>query len=153
MRCVHFYGSGENEDLIWRPTPLRRRGSFGNRRSKLFAEVSAGDTPFQVSGFSMAALLVRSMVASVVDPFLHLSRLAVKPRAFSFLLGTFLSAKPSAEVRSLLCGRPLLSLQPSLGFKTKGVIKKRCRDCYMVKRRGRWFVLCKTNPKHKQRQM
>lgn len=98
----------------------------------------------------MAALLVRSVVASVVD----LSRLAVKPRAFSsFLLGTLPSAKPCAEVRSLLCGRPVLSLQPSLGFKTKGVIKKRCRDCYMVKRRGRWFVLCKTNPKHKQRQM
>lgn len=98
----------------------------------------------------MAALLVRSVVASVVD----LSRLAVKPRAFSsFLLGTFSSAKPCAEVRSLLCGRPVLSLQPSLGFKTKGVIKKRCRDCYMVKRRGRWFILCKTNPKHKQRQM
>lgn len=98
----------------------------------------------------MAALLVRSVVASVVD----LSRLAVKPRAFSsFLLGTLPSAKPCAEVRSLLSGRPVLSLQPSLGFKTKGVIKKRCRDCYMVKRRGRWFVLCKTNPKHKQRQM
>lgn len=81
------------------------------------------------------------------------SRLAVKPRAFSILLGTLPSAKPCAEVRSLLCGGPVLSLQPSLGFKTKGVIKKRCRDCYMVKRRGRWFVLCKTNPKHKQRQM
>lgn len=102
----------------------------------------------------MAALLVRSVLASVVDPFLQLSRLAVKPRAFSsFLLGTISSAKPCAEVRSLLCGRPLPSLQPSLSFKTKGVIKKRCRDCYKVKRRGRWFILCKTNPKHKQRQM
>lgn len=104
----------------------------------------------------MAALLVRSVVASVMDRFLHLRRLAVNPnpRAFSsFLLGTLPSARPCAEVRSLLCGRPLPSLQPSLSFKTKGVIKKRCRDCYMVKRRGRWFVLCKTNPKHKQRQM
>lgn len=102
----------------------------------------------------MAAVLVRSVVASVVDPFLHLSRLALKPRTFSsFLLGTLPKAKPCAEVRSLLSGRPLPSLQPSLGFKTKGVIKKRCRDCYMVRRRGRLFVLCKTNPKHKQRQM
>ncbi|EDL37048.1 UNVERIFIED_CONTAM: 39S ribosomal protein L36, mitochondrial, partial [Eudyptes pachyrhynchus] len=102
----------------------------------------------------MAALLVRSVVASVVDPFLHLSRLAVKPRVFSsFLLGTLPRAKPCAEVRSVLCGRPLPTLLPSLGFKTKGVIKKRCKDCYKVKRRGRWFILCKTNPKHKQRQM
>ncbi|XP_021091169.1 39S ribosomal protein L36, mitochondrial [Mesocricetus auratus] len=101
----------------------------------------------------MAALLVRSAAASLMRPFLHLSRLAVKPRAFSFLLGTLPSTKPCAEVRSLLWGRPLPPLQPSQGFKTKGVLKKRCRDCYMVKRRGRWFVLCKTNPRHKQRQM
>ncbi|XP_059132474.1 large ribosomal subunit protein bL36m [Peromyscus eremicus] len=102
----------------------------------------------------MAALLVRSAVASLVDPLLHLSSLAVKPRAFSsFLLGTLPSARPCAEVRSLLWGRPLPQLQPSQGFKTKGVIKRRCRDCYMVKRRGRWFVLCKTNPRHKQKQM
>lgn len=104
----------------------------------------------------MAALLVRSAVASLVDPLLHLSRLAaVQPRAFSsFLLGTLPSARPcAAEVRSLLWGRPVPQLQPSQGFKTKGVLKRRCRDCYMVKRRGRWFVLCKTNPRHKQRQM
>ncbi|XP_013361317.1 PREDICTED: 39S ribosomal protein L36, mitochondrial, partial [Chinchilla lanigera] len=42
---------------------------------------------------------------------------------------------------------------PALGFKTKAVLRKRCRDCYLVKRRGRWYVLCKSNPKHKQRQM
>ncbi|XP_005371904.1 39S ribosomal protein L36, mitochondrial-like [Microtus ochrogaster] len=102
----------------------------------------------------MAALLVRSAMASLMDPLLHLSRLTVKPRAFSsFLLGTLPSARPCAEVRSLLWAGPLLPLQPSLGFKTKDVLKKRCRDCYMVKRRGRWFVLCKTNPRHKQRQM
>ncbi|KAL1783192.1 39S ribosomal protein L36, mitochondrial [Sigmodon hispidus] len=103
----------------------------------------------------MASLLVRSAVASLMDPLLHLSRLAVKPRAFSsFLLRTLPSAKPCAEVRSLLWSRPLPHLlQLSQGFKNKGVLKKRCRDCYMVKRRGRWYVLCKTNPRHKQRQM
>ncbi|KAK2506493.1 hypothetical protein MC885_008340 [Smutsia gigantea] len=43
--------------------------------------------------------------------------------------------------------------QPALGFKTKGVLRKRCRDCYRVKRRGRWFIYCATNPRHKQRQL
>lgn len=99
----------------------------------------------------MAALLMRSVVASIVDPLLHLSRIAAKPRAFSmFLSGTLGGATPRAEVRSrLLNPQPLL--QPAQGFKTKGVIKKRCSACYLVKRRGRWFVYCKTNPKHKQR--
>ncbi|KFO38484.1 39S ribosomal protein L36, mitochondrial, partial [Fukomys damarensis] len=56
--------------------------------------------------------------------------------------------------RSLLLPRSLqLPLTPALGFKNKAVLRKRCRDCYMVKRKGRWYVLCKTNPRHKQRQM
>lgn len=61
--------------------------------------------------------------------------------------------RPSAAMASPLSCPPLPCLQPSLGFKTKGVIKKRCKDCYKVKRRGRWFIYCKTNPRHKQRQM
>ncbi|XP_058536017.1 large ribosomal subunit protein bL36m [Ochotona princeps] len=60
---------------------------------------------------------------------------------------------PRAPVPSLLPGSPAAGLQPALGFKTKGVLRKRCRDCCLVKRRGRWFVHCKSNPRHKQRQM
>ncbi|XP_060236344.1 large ribosomal subunit protein bL36m isoform X2 [Meriones unguiculatus] len=139
---------------LGRPAPVRRRGSFGDRHPRWSGEdFVARGTPSRASGLSMAALLVRSVVASVVDPLLRLSRLSMKPRAFSsFLLGTLPSAKPCAEARALLWGHPLPHLQPSQGFKTKDVLKRRCRDCYMVKRRGRWFVLCKTNPKHKQRQ-
>ncbi|XP_016068051.1 PREDICTED: 39S ribosomal protein L36, mitochondrial [Miniopterus natalensis] len=107
----------------------------------------------------MATVFIRKMVVSAVNPLLHLSRCAVTPRALStLLLGPLRGAapagvKPSAAVASPLSGQPLPFLQPALGFKTKGVIRKRCRDCYMVKRRGRWFIYCKTNPRHKQRQM
>lgn len=49
-------------------------------------------------------------------------------------------------------------------MKTKSSLKKRCRDCYIVKRvkkvqkRGTvkfkptYYVYCKSNPKHKQKQ-
>ncbi|NXM70885.1 RM36 protein, partial [Serilophus lunatus] len=40
---------------------------------------------------------------------------------------------------------------PLAGLKTKTVLKKRCKDCYIVRRRGRLYVCCKTNPRHKQR--
>ncbi|NXS12608.1 RM36 protein, partial [Neodrepanis coruscans] len=45
------------------------------------------------------------------------------------------------------------SLLPLLlaGLKTKTTLKKRCKDCYIVRRRGRLYVCCKTNPRHKQR--
>lgn len=37
-------------------------------------------------------------------------------------------------------------------MRVKSSIKKNCRDCMIVKRRGRLYVICKKNPKHKQRQ-
>jgi large subunit ribosomal protein L36 len=37
-------------------------------------------------------------------------------------------------------------------MKIKASVKKICKDCKMVKRKGRIFIICKKNPKHKQRQ-
>ncbi|KXS13880.1 hypothetical protein M427DRAFT_58138 [Gonapodya prolifera JEL478] len=37
-------------------------------------------------------------------------------------------------------------------FRTKSSVKKRCEHCFVVRRRGTLMVLCKKNPKHKQRQ-
>lgn len=46
----------------------------------------------------------------------------------------------------------LVWLQPVSGMKTKTALKRRCKDCFIVRRRGRLFVFCKTHPRHKQRQ-
>jgi len=37
-------------------------------------------------------------------------------------------------------------------MKVKTSIKKRTADCKIVKRKGRLYVICKKNPKLKQRQ-
>lgn len=37
-------------------------------------------------------------------------------------------------------------------MKVRSAIKRMCEACRIVKRRGRLYVVCKTNPKHKQRQ-
>lgn len=37
-------------------------------------------------------------------------------------------------------------------LKTRTSVKKFCKDCYMVRRKGRVYVYCKSNGKHKQRQ-
>ncbi|KAL4522662.1 hypothetical protein Ndes2526B_g00993 [Nannochloris sp. 'desiccata'] len=37
-------------------------------------------------------------------------------------------------------------------MKVKASIKKLCDACKIVRRRGRLYVVCKENPKHKQRQ-
>ncbi|NQU83441.1 MAG: 50S ribosomal protein L36 [Parcubacteria group bacterium] len=36
-------------------------------------------------------------------------------------------------------------------MKVKTSVKKICRDCQVVRRKGRVYIIC-TNPKHKQRQ-
>lgn len=51
---------------------------------------------------------------------------------------------------------PGLLLPPAVllaGLKTKTSLKRRCKDCFIVRRRGRLYVLCKTNPRHKQRKL
>ncbi|KAH3903436.1 mitochondrial 54S ribosomal protein bL36m SCDLUD_001075 [Saccharomycodes ludwigii] len=37
-------------------------------------------------------------------------------------------------------------------FKVRTSVKKFCSDCYIVRRKGRVYVYCKSNKKHKQRQ-
>ncbi|XP_068527320.1 large ribosomal subunit protein bL36m [Anas acuta] len=44
-------------------------------------------------------------------------------------------------------------LQLVAGLKTKTTLRRRCKDCYVVRRRGRLYVCCKSNPRHKQRKL
>ncbi|NXT43402.1 RM36 protein, partial [Pelecanoides urinatrix] len=62
----------------------------------------------------------------------------------------------AAAPRALLAVPPPpgLPAPPLLaGLKTKTSLKKRCKDCFIVRRRGRLYVCCKTNPRHKQRKL
>ncbi|NXJ80813.1 RM36 protein, partial [Trogon melanurus] len=60
-----------------------------------------------------------------------------------------------AAPRSLLAFPPPPGLLPPLaaGLKTKTSLRRRCKDCFIVRRRGRLYVCCKTNPRHKQRKL
>lgn len=37
-------------------------------------------------------------------------------------------------------------------MKVKSSVKNICKDCKIVKRKGKVFNICKANPRHKQRQ-
>jgi len=54
---------------------------------------------------------------------------------------------------ALLKPAPLVLLSQICGFKVKGILKKRCKDCYFVVRGERSYVICKTHPRHKQMSM
>lgn len=60
---------------------------------------------------------------------------------------------------NLVCQPKLLTpignpqLNQVAGFKVKGVVKRRCRDCYLIAIEGRVYNLCPTHPRHKQMSM
>jgi large subunit ribosomal protein L36 len=69
----------------------------------------------------------------------------------SFSLINMNSTGLKSESLALLTPKvPILS---SCGFKMKRVLKRRCKDCYFVVRRGRMYVICETHPRHKQKAM
>jgi large subunit ribosomal protein L36 len=37
-------------------------------------------------------------------------------------------------------------------MKVRPSVKRFCRDCRVIRRRGRIYVICSKDPKHKQRQ-
>ncbi|KAL6100171.1 mrpl36 [Pungitius sinensis] len=125
----------------------------------------------------MASHLLKHLAASLARQVSHLNRLNVtsSPAARAYGCLCSLIAAPrtlllsSTRVHqpvqaptggsSARRGTPLLGqcqhltcVQPSAGMKTKSALKRRCKDCFIVRRRGRLFVFCKTNPRHKQRQ-
>ncbi|XP_042654167.1 39S ribosomal protein L36, mitochondrial [Tyto alba] len=59
----------------------------------------------------------------------------------------------AAAPRCLLAGPPPPGQLILAGLKTKTSLKRRCKDCFFVRRRGRLYVYCKTNPRHKQRKL
>lgn len=72
-----------------------------------------------------------------------------KPQHQSSLLTSGLNVLSN---KLLLSPISINSIVLSRGFKSKSAVKKFCKDCYIVRRKGRVYVYCKSNGKHKQRQ-
>ncbi|CAI9100792.1 OLC1v1037965C1 [Oldenlandia corymbosa var. corymbosa] len=69
-----------------------------------------------------------------------------------------ISATGQVEPAKITGNSLLVSIQVStqstedLGMKVRSSVKKMCEFCQIFKRRGRVYVRCSVNPKHKQRQ-
>lgn len=50
---------------------------------------------------------------------------------------------------SLLAATGLPQMNQIAGFKVKAIVKRRCRDCFLVAHEGRVYNLCETHPRHK----
>jgi large subunit ribosomal protein L36 len=51
------------------------------------------------------------------------------------------------------CDAIIRQTETGLGaMKVRSSVKRICDSCIIVRRRGKVYVICKSNPKHKQRQ-
>ncbi|XP_041811950.1 39S ribosomal protein L36, mitochondrial [Chelmon rostratus] len=125
----------------------------------------------------MAALLLKHLASSLTRQVAQTSQLSLTlsspaacayrclctlttaPRTLFLSSSRISSLQPPSSGSSAQCGPSLLGqcqhlpcIQPSAGMKTKSALKRRCKDCFIVRRRGHLYVFCKTNPRHKQRQ-
>uniref|UniRef100_A0A8C5PUR3 Ribosomal protein n=1 Tax=Leptobrachium leishanense TaxID=445787 RepID=A0A8C5PUR3_9ANUR len=105
----------------------------------------------------MASLMLRTRLLSMLKPlhFLkqHTACAASSPAFFSTCRWSPVSWSMTGFKQSLFqIPQTCLPELQYCGMKTKSSVKRRCEGCYIVKRRGRVFVYCKINNKHKQRQ-
>jgi large subunit ribosomal protein L36 len=81
----------------------------------------------------------------------HFSCLFSRPTIVPAIQNT--SDTTSLISERILAGQFCPQLTQTCGFKVKGRLRRRCKDCYFVMRQERLLVLCKTHPRHKQMAM
>lgn len=85
-----------------------------------------------------------SIVPAVSLRSFHLLSSSVASRLQTNIIGTG---------SNLLTAPALPQLTQKCGFKVKGRLRRRCRDCFFVTRHGRLYNICYTHPRHKQMAM
>ncbi|KAN0065722.1 hypothetical protein ACQY0O_000852 [Thecaphora frezii] len=98
----------------------------------------------------MAQGLLRSSTAAALAPrpaqlrlCSSLAKPAHIPSAISITSTTAASASKALSATSL---------EQTRGMKVRSSVKKFCDGCSVVRRKGRLYVICSRDPKHKQRQ-
>ncbi|CCX30045.1 ribosomal protein L36-domain-containing protein [Pyronema domesticum] len=81
--------------------------------------------------------------------FAALSRPALT-RTFTSFPNTLSSRLP--VTRTLGATTPLFQQTTQRGMKVRSSVKKLCDGCMSVRRKGRVYIICSKNQKHKQRQ-
>ncbi|KAG0247791.1 hypothetical protein BG011_000917 [Mortierella polycephala] len=96
----------------------------------------------------MFAVLTRSMAPRLTAaPFL--SRPATALTAVARYQNQFQIQSNAAATVSPMCST---GFGATRGMKVRASVKKICEGCSSVKRRGKVFIICSKNQKHKQRQ-
>lgn len=151
--------------------PLINKGIFHEcfiSNQNLLNDFQAWTQPKFSWSFTMLALLTRRFAQTTISPRLPLigaqtrkftressklfnsSNLHIRLPAQSFLPSL---STPNTSQLVNRTQSPLLHQQVRT-FKVRSAIKKKCEHCYIRRKKNKkWYVYCKVNPRHKQRQL
>lgn len=74
------------------------------------------------------------------------------PANYYSILSSSITLSNAATFRTSNFLAPVVcSAVQACGMKVKGLVRKRCKDCYMVYKDHKIYNYCKTKPKHNQR--
>lgn len=96
----------------------------------------------------MSGTILRSNLNNILKRSIGIS--TITRSIFNRSFGLY-SANTINRVSATLIKSPVSIISITRGFKVKSSLKKFCKDCYIVRRKGRVYVYCKSNHKHKQR--
>ncbi|RPB11403.1 hypothetical protein P167DRAFT_536824 [Morchella conica CCBAS932] len=98
------------------------------------------------------SLLIRSTTKSLSRP--NPTTIATLPRIASNRQFFSTSLVPSLTLPFLgsRVSWNVVQQQQKRGMKVRSSVKKLCEGCKSVRRKGRVYIICDKNPKHKQRQ-
>ncbi|XP_043545589.1 39S ribosomal protein L36, mitochondrial isoform X1 [Chiloscyllium plagiosum] len=162
---------GESEDCRSESRVWRRKSTAGQTVSEQQENRRSGHKPFIRAKLDACvnrmAFLVKNLLQVINKPLWQLSKCSILCRPSVCLvthkpLSMVVTMKPkigpdpfkTARFAAMPFLQPcqLQTVQGLAGMKTKTSLKKRCKDCFFVRRRGRLYVYCKSHPRHKQRQ-
>lgn len=97
----------------------------------------------------------RPAILSAVSNCIRLCNQSFTPLLTRGFHGLTVAPAPSGLAAPLGVDTKLLTPTTSFvtqiaGFKQRGRLKRRCKDCYFVVRKERLYVICPTHPRHKQ---
>ncbi|KAL8623420.1 hypothetical protein ACOMHN_037955 [Nucella lapillus] len=74
-------------------------------------------------------------------------------RHFSLLTSSRSGIPPTSLLQNVHQFSPAVGTQSRRSYHVRVALRRRCRSCFFVRRKGRLFVECKAKPRHKQMQV
>ncbi|CAO1615506.1 unnamed protein product [Parajaminaea phylloscopi] len=105
--------------------------------------------PSQASRYGAVRSFVSTSTCACITPSQQPKRSVLSLASAPSISGSSTSSEPA---HSHANGHISAQFEQTRGMKVRSSVKKFCDGCSVVRRKGRLYIICSKDPKHKQRQ-